>query len=257
MPLPFLSQKLARQLQDAGVEDVGVLEHLVVVVVLGRQAERARLHAHVDVLRHQDHVAVGVAVLQPAHHAEDLVVGLAHGQAGRQRRLGGLRLEEQAPGGVLVAERGQRDAVLDRPSCRRRPASRACGTPGARCAPPRSCPSCARRVLPASSSAGRCRAPRSGTGSSGRAAARSCRARRASASRSSGPCGRHCAASIRRRPAAWRGPGARPAFPGRGPGVPAKSVPAECAPRSRERSGWGRGGWRAWSALSGVASAVG
>ena len=39
----------------------------------------------------------------------------------------------------------------------------------ARCGRLPSCPSCGRRVLPARSSAGRCRVPRSGTGTSGRA----------------------------------------------------------------------------------------
>ena len=51
----------------------------------------------------------------------------------------------------------------------RRPARRACGWPGGRCGRLPSCPSCGRRALPARSSAGRCRVPRSGTGSSGRA----------------------------------------------------------------------------------------
>ncbi len=83
----------------AGVEEVVVLQHLVVGVVLGGEAERARLDAHVDVFRHQDHAARGLLLLQVAHHREDLVVGLAGRQRRRQVAVDRLGLQEQAPAG--------------------------------------------------------------------------------------------------------------------------------------------------------------
>ena len=110
MPVP----EADRQRERSGVEDVGVLEHLVAGVVLGRQPERACLDAHVDVLRHQHHVSSRMHILQRAHHAEDLVVGLAGGQRRGQRARHRRGLEEQPAGRVGVAQARQRDAVLDR-----------------------------------------------------------------------------------------------------------------------------------------------
>src|SRR5688572_1428226 len=46
---PVRIPEILGQGPHAGVEEVGVLQHLVVVVVLGGEAERARLDAHVDV----------------------------------------------------------------------------------------------------------------------------------------------------------------------------------------------------------------
>ena len=103
-----------------------------------------------------------------------------------------LGLEEQAAAGFAVAGGVELQA---RARCRRparRPTRRACGWPGGRCGRPRSCLSCGRPVLPARSSAGRCRVPRSGTGSSGRASARWCPARTAWPVRSTWPCGPAC-----------------------------------------------------------------
>ena len=105
--------EVVRQGEDPRVQDVGVLQHLVVRVVLGRQAERARLHAHVDVLGHQHHVAVGARLAQRAHDPEDVVVGLPDRQAGRQNLRDRLRLQKQAAGGLGVADRGQQNPLLD------------------------------------------------------------------------------------------------------------------------------------------------
>jgi len=112
--LAVLVPEAGGQLAHAGVEDVGVLQHLVVVVVLDGQAQCARLHAHVDVLGNQHHLARLVQLLEAAHHAEDLVVGLACRQVGRQRGSHRLRLEVKAAARIRVAERGQRNALLDR-----------------------------------------------------------------------------------------------------------------------------------------------
>ena len=105
--------EVGRQLAHAGVEQVGVLQHLVVEVVLGRQRQRTRLDAHVDVLGHQDHLAARVGFLQMADHGEDLVVGLAAGQRRGQLAVDRLGLQEQAAGRLLVALRRQRDAIVD------------------------------------------------------------------------------------------------------------------------------------------------
>ena len=89
------------QFAHAGVEQVGVFENLVVVVVLGGQAQRTRLDAHVDVLRHQDHLALRFPLLQVDDHADDLVVGLADRHAGRQVGADRFGLQEQSSSGRI------------------------------------------------------------------------------------------------------------------------------------------------------------
>ena len=101
------------QLSRARVEEVGVLEDVVVEIVLGEEADGTRLEAHVDVLRHQHHGPRRMRVLQCADHAEDLVVGFAGRQRGRQRLRHRMRLEVEAAAGILVAECRERDAEVD------------------------------------------------------------------------------------------------------------------------------------------------
>jgi hypothetical protein len=105
--------EVARQRAHAGVEQVGVLEHLVVEVVLRRQAQRTRLDAHVDVFGHQHDFALRFFLLQIAHHGENLVVGLAGGEGGRQLAVDRLGLQEQAPLRLLPVFRLDRQPVLD------------------------------------------------------------------------------------------------------------------------------------------------
>jgi hypothetical protein len=107
--------EVGRQLQRAGVEQVAVFERLVVEVVLGRQAQRTRLDAHVDVFGHQHHVALRLLLAQRLHHAEDLVVGLALRQAGRQADVDEVGLEEELAAGFAMAGARQRQA---RRTCR-------------------------------------------------------------------------------------------------------------------------------------------
>ena len=158
-----------------------------------------RLDAHVDVFRHQHDLAIRAVVLQRAHDAENLVVGLAFRQTFDRLDVGQRGLEVQAAGRLAAAQ--ARRAKCRPTYCRRwRPAHPACGSPDARYARLPTCLSCGCRVLPTSSSADRRRVPRSGTGSSDRASARSCRARRACRSRF--PAGRAdgvscCAARLR------------------------------------------------------------
>ena len=73
--------EIRRQLAHAGVQQVGIFENFVVEVVFGREPERARLDAHVDVFADQDHLALGVQLLQMMHDAEDLVVGFVSWRA--------------------------------------------------------------------------------------------------------------------------------------------------------------------------------
>jgi hypothetical protein len=112
--LAVLGPEVVRQLDDARVQQVGIFQHVVVEVVFGGQAQGARLDAHVDVLRHQHDRAARLVRFQRAHHAQDLVVGLARGEAFGQG--GGVQagLEVQAALGILVAQLGQRDAGFDR-----------------------------------------------------------------------------------------------------------------------------------------------
>ena len=109
----MLVPEIRRQFAHAGVEQVGVLEHLVVEIILGGQAQRARLDAHVDVLGDQDHLALGVGFLQVLDHADDLVVGLAGGKPRRQLAVDRLGLQEQPAGRLLVAGVVERDALGD------------------------------------------------------------------------------------------------------------------------------------------------
>ncbi len=102
VPVP----EILRQRHHPRVEEVGVLEDLVVEVVLGGQPDRVRLDAHVDVFRHQHHVALRILLLEVERHAEDHVVGLlldAHG----------MRLQEEVAGGLSAALRLERIALLD------------------------------------------------------------------------------------------------------------------------------------------------
>ena len=78
--------EIGRQLHAAGVEQVGILQHLVVEVILCIEAQRAGLDAHVDVFGDEDHRAFGLQLLQMHDHGDDLVVGLARSAAMRAIR---------------------------------------------------------------------------------------------------------------------------------------------------------------------------
>ncbi len=120
MSLPCVSQKSGRQLAHAGVEQVGVLQHLVVEVVLGVEAQRARLDAHVDVFGHQDDLALRLLCLQVHHHADDLVVGLRGGQRRAAARRRSPRSAGTAgPSPARADGLGERNAVVD--ACARAP----------------------------------------------------------------------------------------------------------------------------------------
>ena len=102
---------------DARIQQVGIFQHVVVEVIFRGQANGTRLEAHVDVLGDQHHRTFRILLVQRAHHAQDLVVGLAFGQAFRQGGVLQLGLEVQAALGILVAQFGQRDAQVDRVLC--------------------------------------------------------------------------------------------------------------------------------------------
>ena len=112
--LAVLVPEIARQLAHAGVEQVGVFEHLVVEIILGGEAQRARLDAHVDVLGHQDDLrALDAAscrcLTTPMIWLSALPLGSGAGRLAVDR----LGLQEQPSGGGLVAVCCQRDAVVD------------------------------------------------------------------------------------------------------------------------------------------------
>ena len=95
--------EIRRQLLHARVEEVGVLDGLVAVVVLGVHADDRRLDAQVDVLRHQRHARLRVLALQRHGVREDRVVGAVTGQRVGQPGRHLSCLEEQAPGRRLLA----------------------------------------------------------------------------------------------------------------------------------------------------------
>jgi hypothetical protein len=102
--------EIRRQFEGAGVEEVGILEHLVVEVVLCFEAQRAGLDAHVDVLGDQDHRALGMLLAEEHDDADDLVVGLGGRQRNRQDAVDGFGLQEQVAGGQFARRFGQGDA---------------------------------------------------------------------------------------------------------------------------------------------------
>jgi hypothetical protein len=107
--------EVRRQLARAGIEQVGVLEHLVVEIILHRQAQGPGLDAHVDVLGHQDHLAPGIALLQVDHHADDVIVGLADRQVRGNVAVDRLGLQEKAPGDVVRLVAPEWNPFGDRP----------------------------------------------------------------------------------------------------------------------------------------------
>ena len=111
--LAVLLPEVSGQLLHAGVEEVGILKHLVVEIVLGIDVERARLDAHIDVLRHQRDVPFGLFFLQMQADRDDLVVGFSGGKRCGQLHADRLGLQEQTPGRRTVRSFGQRNAVLD------------------------------------------------------------------------------------------------------------------------------------------------
>ena len=88
--LAVLVPEIGRQFARPGVEQIGVFEHLVVEIILGREPQGTRLDAHVDVLADEDDLALGVRFLQEFNDADDLVVRFAAGEPRRQ--LAGDRL---------------------------------------------------------------------------------------------------------------------------------------------------------------------
>ncbi len=108
-----LVPEIRRQFARAGVQKIGVFEHLVVEIVLGREPQRTRLDAHVDVFADEDDLALGMRLLQVFHHADDLVVGLAAREPRRQLAADRLGLQEQPSRCVAAVVRAQLDAAFD------------------------------------------------------------------------------------------------------------------------------------------------
>src|SRR6185503_374899 len=88
-------------------------EDLVARIVFRGEAERLRLDAHVDVFRHQDHLALRLALLQVAHDRQDLVVGLARGERGRQVTVDRFGLQIEPAAGNRPGLRLDRDSGGD------------------------------------------------------------------------------------------------------------------------------------------------
>ena len=109
MRLPeFLGQRTR-----AGVQEIGVFQHLVVEIIFGGESERTRLDAHVDIFGHQNDLALGLLLLQVLNHADDLIVSLAAGQARWKFANYGFGLQKQAAIGIFIAMRGQGDAFCN------------------------------------------------------------------------------------------------------------------------------------------------
>ena len=105
--------EIGRQLAHAAIEKVGVLENLIVEVILGRDPDRMRLDAHVDVLGYEDDAALRMHTLQVYYDRDDLIVGLAAGERWRQRGRDRLGLQEQPAAGRASARGLERNTARD------------------------------------------------------------------------------------------------------------------------------------------------
>jgi hypothetical protein len=81
---PARVPEICGQFLDTGVEEVGVLDRLVAVIVFGMHAEDRGLDAQVDVLRHQRDTGIRMFFLQRERLREDRVVGPVTRQRVRQ-----------------------------------------------------------------------------------------------------------------------------------------------------------------------------
>ena len=77
---------------------------MVVKVVFRSHRQGTCLQAHIDVFRNQDDLACCELLLQRAHDTQNLIVGFAHGEVGRQGPRHRLGLKKQASGCILVTQ---------------------------------------------------------------------------------------------------------------------------------------------------------
>ena len=107
------SPNIGRKRQGAGIQQVAIFQRFVVLVVVGGEAQRARLDSHVDVFGHQDDLSWSVLLAKGLHHAKDLVVCFSLRQAGGQCVTQQLRLEEQFAASRAVTGRAERQTRRD------------------------------------------------------------------------------------------------------------------------------------------------
>jgi len=165
---PWVAQKSEGRASDAGIQQVAVFQRLVVLVVVGGQAQSTRLDAHVDVLGHQHHFARGVAAgaaPPPRPESGCLPCLAASWWAGcsSAARSGTSACRAASLWPVLSSVEACRS--MSAPGCR--PARPGCDWFGVRCGPLRSCLFVTVQLLQHDHRQDRCRAPRSGTGTSG------------------------------------------------------------------------------------------
>jgi len=86
--------EILRQFAQAGVEQVGVFQHLVVEIILSFDADRTCLDPHVDVFADEDDRAGLEFLLQMKGDAQDLVVRLESRKGGGEGFLNGGGLQE-------------------------------------------------------------------------------------------------------------------------------------------------------------------
>ena len=110
VPIPEIGGKLAH----TGIEEVGVLEHLVVEIILGGEAQRVGLDPHVDILRDENDAAPGMGARKLHHDGDNVVVGLAARERRWQRHRNRFGLQEQTPGRGAARFLGQRNPLHDR-----------------------------------------------------------------------------------------------------------------------------------------------
>ena len=101
--LPMGGPEVGRQCHGACVQQIAIVQRLVVLIVVGGQAQSSGLDTHVDVFGHQDHFTWRELLAQGVHHPQNLVVGLALRQAGGQRVVQCLSLEKQLSFGLAMA----------------------------------------------------------------------------------------------------------------------------------------------------------
>ena len=109
--------EIVRQPAGAAEQQVEIVDHLVVGVILGSNTEYRRLDAQVDILGNQHDFVVRNFLLEGHDRAQDRVVVLVAGQGFRQLVVVGLGLEEQPAaafeGLVVGIEAVQPQAFVD------------------------------------------------------------------------------------------------------------------------------------------------
>jgi hypothetical protein len=99
--------EIRRQLGDAAVQQLHIVQRLIVVIILGVNAQNRSLDPQVNVLGNQRDLPVRIILLQGQRHAENVVIRGVAGQRHGRAEPGGPRLKEQPAIARLAIRAGQ------------------------------------------------------------------------------------------------------------------------------------------------------